>query len=61
MEPLQPCFKELEPFIQPGEEVPKKDLLEIIAYKVSYYAITTLKLITFHRIGRDENGNLYLL
>jgi hypothetical protein len=60
MEPLQPCYKELEPFILHGTEVPKKDLLLTIANRVSYYAFTMLKLLQFHSIGKNEQGELFI-
>jgi hypothetical protein len=59
MEPLQPCWKELEPFIKPGEEVPKKDLLMIIAYRVSYYLYNAIKNYVQYRVGRDASGEIY--
>jgi hypothetical protein len=43
MEPLQPCYRELEKFIEPGTEVNKKDLLSLVSYRVSYYLMTTCK------------------
>jgi hypothetical protein len=61
MEPLQPCYKELENFINPGEELVKKDLVELLASKVSYYLITTLKLFQFYKIGRKQSGEFYIL
>jgi hypothetical protein len=60
MEPLEPCFKELEPFLEFETEYPKRDFIERVAYQVSYYAITMLKLLTFHKIGKDGKGNLYI-
>lgn len=59
MEPLQPCWKELENFIKPGEEIPKKDLLTQIAYNVSYYLYNAVKNYVQFVVGRDEKGQIY--
>lgn len=61
MEPLQPCWKELEPYIEIGTEIPKKDLLTIIAYNVSYYLFNVIKNYVQYRVGRDEKGNIYFM
>jgi hypothetical protein len=61
MEPLQPCWKELNRFIEASTEVSKADLITRCTYKVSYYAITVLKLMQFHRIGKTSNGKLYIV
>jgi hypothetical protein len=59
LDPLAPCCKELEKFIEPNTELGKSDFLKIITYRVSYYAITIIKLLVFSRIGRDEKGEIY--
>jgi hypothetical protein len=59
--PLEPCWKELDYFIEPGTEVSKRDLIERISWHVSYYLFTTLKLMSFYRIGKDGKGEIYIL
>jgi hypothetical protein len=59
LDPLQPCYKELERFIHPGEEIPKKDLLEQIYFKVSYYLFNCIKNYVHYTVGRDQNGEIY--
>lgn len=59
LDPLQPCYKELEPFINPGEEIPKKDLLQQIAFKVSYYLFNCVKNYVHYTVGRSQNGEIY--
>jgi hypothetical protein len=59
MEPLQPCWKELENFINPGEEIHKKDLLSIIAFRVSYYLYNCIKNYVQYTVGRKQDGEIY--
>jgi hypothetical protein len=61
MEPLQPCWKELSRFVESSTELSKTDLINRCAFKVSYYAITMLKLLEFHRIGKTSKGKLYIV
>lgn len=56
---LEPCYKELEKFIAPGEEIPKKDLLTIIAFKVSYYLFNCIKNYVHYTVGRKVDGEIY--
>jgi hypothetical protein len=61
MEPLQPCWKELDNYLEPGTEVSKGVIIERVAWHVSYYLFTTLKLMSFYRIGKDDKGEIYIL
>lgn len=59
LDPLQPCYKELEQFIRPGEEIPKKDLLSQIAFRVSYYLYNCIKNYVHYTVGRNSEGDIY--
>jgi hypothetical protein len=61
MEVLQPCWKELDSYLEPGTEVSKGVIIERVAWHVSYYLFTTLKLMSFYRIGKDERGEIYIV
>lgn len=61
MEPLQPCWKELDRFIETDCEISKADLIRRCSWKVSYYAITMLKLMIFHSIKKDRSGQLIII
>jgi hypothetical protein len=56
---LEPCYKELEKFVHPGEEIPKKDLLTQLAYKTSYYLYNCIKNYVQYVVGRKVNGEIY--
>lgn len=61
MEPLQPYQVELEKFVAEGTEVNKQDLLKQVKDKVSFYLFSVLRNLSFHSIGKDEKGQLYIL
>jgi hypothetical protein len=61
MEVLQPCWKELDNYLEQGTEVSKGVIIERVAWHVSYYLFTMLKLMTFYRIGKDNKGEIYIL
>jgi hypothetical protein len=54
-------LSEVKPFIESNCEVEKDLLIHRIAGSVSYSILQIIKMIVFSRIGKDHNGNLYLV
>lgn len=61
MEPLQPYQGELEKFLHEGTEMNKQDLIRQAKDKLSFYLLDVLKTLSFHSIGKNEDGKLYIL
>ena len=51
----------LEPFVERETELPKVELLHRIAGKVQDKFVSLLTLLQFYRIGKDQEGNVYLV
>jgi hypothetical protein len=54
-------FAEAKDFIEHDVQVDKSTLISRCAGKVSYEFLQMLKIMQFHSIGKDHNGNLFLL
>lgn len=51
---------ELAPFVEKESELPKADLLQRISGNVEKRVLYLMKLLQFHHIYKDKEGNLYL-
>ena len=51
----------LEPFVERETELPKETLLHRIEGKVSNAFALMLSMIQFYRIGKDDQGKMYLV
>ena len=54
-------LSEIKPFVEKNTELPKTELIHRCGGLVSYYLLTLIKALIFYRIGKDEEGNLYLV
>lgn len=53
-------YSELKQFIEPGEELTKKELLEKCSGIVSLQVLQYIRELEFEMIGKEKNGHLYL-
>jgi hypothetical protein len=53
-------YNELAGFVDVGEEMTKKELLEICSGQISFELLQYIRELEFERIGKDENNQLYL-
>lgn len=60
-QPLPVDITPLDPFIEPGTELPKSEVIHRFAGVVSRVLLNALKLYVFYRIGKDNDGQLYLV
>ena len=54
-------LSEIKPFVERNIEIPKTELIQRCAGLVNYYLLNMIKVLIFYRIGKDEEGNLYLI
>lgn len=53
-------YSDLKKFIEPGEELTKKELLEKCSGNVSFELLQMVREIEFDLIGKEKTGKLYL-
>ena len=53
-------YTELKKFIEPGEELNKKELLEKCSGNISIELLQMVRELEFDLIGKEKSGNLYL-
>ena len=53
-------YNELKPFLEPGEELTKKEILDKCSGVVSLQVLQYLRELEFSLIGKEKNGRLYL-
>ena len=51
----------LENYLRENEELTKNELLEKCAGEIEYDLLQNIKELDFSKIGKDKNGELYLI
>ena len=54
-------YSVLDKYINENEELTKNELLEKCTGEIEYDILQNIKELDFTRIGRDRNGELYLV
>lgn len=61
LQPLRLELDALKPFVEKDTEINKKMLISRCAGKVNYSMFTLLKQLDFYALGKDHNGNLFIV
>ncbi|GEO08995.1 hypothetical protein [Segetibacter aerophilus] len=58
---LELNYRQLEPFVDGKEELTKNELLEKCAGEISFDLLQNLKELMFSKIGKNAEGELYVV
>lgn len=61
LQPLRVNLDAIKPFVEKDTEISKRTLIARCAGKVNYHVFTFLKHLEFYALGKDHEGNLFIV
>ncbi|WP_018615667.1 hypothetical protein [Segetibacter koreensis] len=58
---LEGNYDQLKPFLEAGEELSKKEILEKCSGEIDYDLLQQIKELEFEKIGKTDKDQLYLV